>query len=103
MVNFQLYFRILNYSQNLNLNLEEIETMVNQFLEFWTIHKIWIWTWKRVKINFKNFELFTKFDFELGRGSTLISNQFLAFWTPNKVNLNNGPQNLNLNLEKGQL
>ena len=56
--------------------------MSNQFLEFGTpIHK---------------------FEFELGRGSTWTSNQFLKFLTPNEwsIELNS---NLNLNLEGGQL
>ena len=60
MFDLQSIFRLLNsYPQNLNLNLEECQlkqwSIFNQFLEFWTpIHKIWIWTWKRVNLNFQS-------------------------------------------------
>ena len=78
-LDFQSIFKIWNsYPQSLNLNLEEGQ------LEF--------------PINCQNLELLsTKFEFELARGSTWISNQFLRIgtpthkiwiWTWKRVNLN---------------
>ena len=125
-MNIQLIFTIWNLEEG---QLKQWSTWIsNQFSKFGTpIHKVWIWTWKRVNLNFQsifkiwnsypqnlnlnleegqlefpincqNLELLsTKFEFELARGSTWISNQFLRIgtpthkiwiWTWKRVNLN---------------
>ena len=99
---FQSIFKIWNsYPQNLNLSLKEgqLKYPINfQNLEVLST-KNKIWTWKKVNLNNGQFPIKFEFEFELGRGSTWISNQFSKFWTPihkiwiwtwKNVNLNNG-------------